>query len=240
MVLNSKGEFIDLYLAVRAKSGYLTFTQKYPDDFLPWISSGKYHHLFSFFHSKSDLDFLPYLKSKYESSHSIEIVHRESTLEETIYVKPNFSSFSFSILCCNDSSLCSEMEELIFDMEKTKFLNSRLQRYSATGIYQITNPNGIYQLQEGEKLFVDGTIEDLGNEKYFIEYSLFNASLHCVDEKLRKMNVSSHYGENDGYVNQVIDRILSYNNGSISRGDEASSYFREVQKGKVYQYKNFF
>ena len=58
MVLNSKEEFMDLYLAIRAKSGYLTFTQKYPDDFLPWISSGKYHHLFSFFHSKSDLDFL--------------------------------------------------------------------------------------------------------------------------------------------------------------------------------------
>ena len=209
MVLNSKGEFIDLYLAVRAKSGYLTFTQKYPDDFLPWISSGKYHHLFSFFHSKSDLDFLPYLKSKYESSHSIEIVHRESTLEDTIYVKPNFSSFS--ILYCIDTSLCSEMEELIFDMEKTKFLNSRLQYYDATGIYQIANPNGIYQLQEGEKLFVDGFVEDLGNEKYFIEYSLFNVSLQFSNETLREMKVLSHYRENDSYVDQIIDRVLSYN-----------------------------
>lgn len=239
MVLNSKEEFMDLYLAVRAKSGYLTFTQKYPDDFLPWISSGKYQHLFSFFRSKSDLNFLPYLKSKYESSHSIEIVHRESSLEDTIYVKPNFSSFSFSILCCNDSSLCSEMEDLIFDMEKTKFLNGRLQRYSATGIYQIVNPNGIYPLQEGEKLFVDGSIEDLGNQKYFIEHSLFTASLQFADEKLGEMKVSSCYRENDSYVDQIIDRILSYNYCSISHGDEASPYFQVVQKGKIYQYKKF-
>lgn len=155
------------------------------------------------------MNFLDYLKSKYESSHSIEIVHRESTLEDTIYVKPNFSSFS--ILYCIDTSLCSEMEELIFDMEKTKFLNSRLQYYDATGIYQIANPNGIYQLQEGEKLFVDGFVEDLGNEKYFIEYSLFNVSLQFSNETLREMKVLSHYRENDSYVDQIIDRVLSYN-----------------------------
>ena len=44
MMLRSKEEFIDLYLAIRANSGYLAFTQKYPDDFFPWLKTDKYYN----------------------------------------------------------------------------------------------------------------------------------------------------------------------------------------------------
>lgn len=237
MVLKSKEEFIDLYLAVRAKTGYLTFTQKYPDDFLPWFESGKYQHLFSFFHHKDDFDFLPYLKSKYESSHSIEIINREATLEDTIYIQPNF--YYFSNLCHLDTSLCSEMEELIFDMEKTKRLKSRLQSFDTSVLYQVANPNGFYQLQEGEKLFVDGTVENLGNDKYFIENALCAVSESFSFAKLKEIKVSSYYKENDNYVDQIIEKILFYNFCRNNYIKKASSYFKEVQKDKVYQYKMF-
>lgn len=120
------------------------------------------------------------------------------------------------------------MANLIFDMDRTKDLNRKLQCYSADGIYQTVNPNGIYHLNSGEKLFVDGSISYLGDDTYLAEDSLFSLSVSFCGQKLKKVKVSCLYKQNGDYVSQIVDRIISNNNpNNISKMD-STSFWVEV------------
>ena len=165
---------------------------------------------------------------------SINLIHKESTGEDTIRLYPEFCySETERILKHFDSSLCSQMEKLIYDMEKTKTLNAKLKYDGAQGIYQMANPNGFYTLNSGNKLFIDGVVSDFGNGYYLVEDALFSISERFSDDKLSEMKVLSFY-ENDDYVNYAINQILFLNHG---HSREVENSFQEVRKGKVYQYK---
>lgn len=237
MAINTMEEFVDLYLATRADCGHLIFTVKYPDDFLAWLSNERYADLFSFFYSKKDLDFISYLKSHQAEASNIDIIHRDSG-EDTTHFRTDFCyPIAATILEKFDDSLHNQMANLIFDMDRTKDLNRKLQCYSADGIYQTVNPNGIYHLNSGEKLFVDGSISYLGDDTYLAEDSLFSLSVNFCDQKLKKVKVSCLYKQNGDYVSQIVDRIISNNNpNNISKMD-STSFWVEVQKNKVYQHK---
>ena len=97
--------------------------------------------------------------------------------------------------------------------------------------------NLIFDMDSGEKLFVDGSISYLGDDTYLAEDSLFSVSVNFCDQKLKKVTVSCLYKQNGDYVSQIVDRIISNNNpNNISKMD-STSFWVEVQKNKVYQYK---
>lgn len=236
MMIRSKEEFVDLYLAIRANSGYLTFTQKYPDDFFPWLKIGKYDDLFSFFHTLDDFNFYSSFEKYYKSGKgSIHLIHSDSTGEDTVRLYPDFCYLEVEkILKQFDGSLCSKMSKLIYDMEKTKILNDKLQYDGVQGVYQMANPNGFYTLNSNDKLFVDGVVSDLGNGDYLVEDALFSISEKFSGDKLSEMRVLSFY-ENDDYVDYAINQILFLN---YRYSSEKAKSFREVEKNKIYQYKS--
>lgn len=232
MIVSSKEDFIDLYLAVRAEAGYLVFTQNIPDDFFPWLSNRKYNDLFSFFHTMEDFDFMPFLETYFDSGMGgIELIHREDS--DTIRI---FSDFCYlkvpKILSRFDKIAFSQMEQLIYDMEKTKSLNSKLKQEKAKGVYQMVNPNGFYKLNEEDIIFSDGVISEFDNRTYLVEDALFSVVETFLDGQLSKVKVFSFY-ENDDYINRAISQILLLNHNNFSK---ANTFFKEVQTEKVYQY----
>ena len=232
MRLSSKEDFIDLYLAVRSEAGYLVFTQNIPDDFFPWLSNRKYNDLFSFFHTKEDFDFMSSLDSYFDSGMgSIELIHREDS--DTIRFFPEFCYSKVpKILSRFDEMTFSQMEQLIYDMEKTKSLNSKLKHEKAKGVYQMANPNGFYKLNEEDIIFSDGVISEFDNRTYLVEDALFSVVETFLDGQLNEMKVFSFY-ENDDYVNRAIEQILLFNHNNSSK---TNTSLKEVQTGKVYQY----
>lgn len=126
----------------------------------------------------------------------------------------------------------SQMEQLIYDMEKTKSLNSKLKHEKAKGVYQMANPNGFYKPNEEDIIFSDGVISEFDNRTYLVEDALFSVVETFLDGQLNEMKVFSFY-ENDDYVNRAIEQILllNYNNSS-----KTNTSLKEVQTGKVYQY----
>lgn len=234
-MINSKEEFIDLYLAVRASDGYLTFIQKYPDDFFIWLKAGKYNDLFSFFHTLDDLDFNSAFEKYYNFGiGTIDLIHREATGEDIIRLYPEFCYLETEkILKRFDKSLCFQMQQLIYDMEKTKGLNDKLSHDNVKGIYQMTNPNGFYTLNLGDRLFVDGVVSDFDNGDYLVENALFSVVERFSNGMLSEINVSSFY-KNDDYVDHVINQVLSFDRECFYDSDKS---FLEVKEGKVYQYK---
>lgn len=236
MAINTMEEFLDLYLATRVDCGHLIFTGKYPDDFFAWISNKKYAELFSFFHSKEDLDFISYLKSHYEEASDIEIIHRDSG-EDTIHFRPSFCyPIATTILGRFDNFLYNQMKDLIFDMERTKELNRKLQYYDADGVYQVANPNGFYHLTPGERLYVDGSVSCLGDDTYLVEDSLFSVLESFDNERLKKVNVCCFYKQNKDYVDRIVDRLVLNNHHNDFLDMKSAFAFDEVQKNKVYQY----
>lgn len=208
MKIKSQSDFINLFLVALAESGFLISSFQFPDDFISIMSDRKYSELFSFFQNLSDLDFVPRLE---ELSHEGYIYFKQQDNKtgvidvRKLISHPHFSS----MMHFTQDSIC-KMQELIEEVNSTRELNDMLKREGITGTYRKDNSNGIYSLNEDDKIFTNGNIVEMMPNTYMVENSSFCIVGSFKDQRLQHMQVTYPF-EFEYYMKNVITNILELN-----------------------------
>ena len=204
MKIKSQNEFIDLFLIALAESGFLISSFQLPDDFISIMSNRKYSEFFSFFQNLSDLDFVPRLKIL--SCEGYIDFKQQGNKNGIIDIRKLISHPNSFMEHFNQDSI-HKMQELIDEVNSTHQLNDMLKKEGATGTYRKDNSNGIYSLDEGDKIFTNGNLIEMMPNTYMVENSSFCIVESFKEQRLQHMQVTYPF-EFEYYMKNVITNIL--------------------------------
>ncbi len=209
MKINTKRKFITLLVSVMAKKGYMIETFDFEKDLITFLSFDKYSNLFYFFENISDFDFEDILKElQRDGLVSVSFDTRKTRIE---LLHKMFYSVSDEILSSFDDESINLMEELLEEHSLSVSLNSELPN-NVQGIYRLTNPNRVYNLNNFHSIITDGVVCNVDTNKtgaYLVQDAIFVFLQSFMDCGLVEMQVF-HKFEDRRYIYNKAKEILKF------------------------------
>lgn len=209
MKINSKRKFITLLVSVMAKKGYMVETFDFEKDLITFLSFGKYDDLFYFFEDVSDFDFGDILRElQRDGLISVSFDTRKTRIE---LLHKMFYSVSDEILSTFDKESIKLMEDMLEEYSLSVSLTGELPN-NVQGIYRLTNPNRVYNLNKSHSIITDGVVCNVDTDKtgaYLVQDATFVFLQSFMDSILVEMQVF-HKFEDRRYIYNKVKEILKF------------------------------